>query len=416
MKLVIFSPSMVNGGTASLFARVARYWNVVTGGVAEVIDFEDGATVRALRKTVTPFVLRAHKRGMKHRFAEDEMLLISLLSARALGHQLLPSPETRLALWLTHPQDAFKWIPTFQFARTWSPLGQYWYSRCLHPRYFPRLRAAFLTGVSRGGIWSMDESCSAAICTQYALTAPPILVPLITDAAPPTHAVRRAWTPISTETLRIWWVGRLADFKVGPLLALIADVRAILAKGAQVTLTVVGDGESRKPIETAAVEQLGSAVRFLGEIDLTRLDTELLGGADLVCGHGTVTLEAARLSIPSLIVDAFYFRSRAGETRYQWFHETPVTYVGKIIDSRNEFVGKTFEHALTQLAVADVGAACFAHWSSGHEPIAGTARLAELLDADSLTYADLVAAGIDNFDAIGTAAMSFKRWWTAEKY
>lgn len=411
MKLVIYTPGREVGGTALLFARLAVHWQAVTGHLPEVIDFEDGVSARYLRERGVEFVLRPHAGGRQHKLAANEILLTSLLPARALGYQLLPAPETKLVLWSTHPQDAFKWIPTFQVARIWADGAKNRYARIVHPTYYPRLRETFRTAISRGGLMAMDSATQRAIVTQFNLLVTPAITPIFTDNV---TVVR---TRIRDSVTRICWVGRLTDFKLKPVLALVEEVNQLCRDGRNLAFDIIGGGAEFDEVESL-VRRLGNpAITLHGTMEPARMDEHLASHVDVFVGHGTAILEAAKLGIPALLIDGFYFTPVVGTLRFVWLHEREAGNVGEVIDSPAQMLGRPLAAMLGELdASPSIGLACANRWRTSHQPRACTEKIAVICATSTLRYRDLEEAGMSNFDMIGWLAIKFKRYVTRHKY
>lgn len=411
MKLVLFTPGREVGGTALLFARLAAHWQAVTSYVPEIIDFADGITAQYLRERDVEFVLRPHIGGRKQEFAADEILLTSLLPARALGYQLLPEAGTKIVLWLTHPQDAFKWIPTFQVARTWPDNAKSNYARIVHSSYLPRLRETFRTGIARGGLIAMDNATRCAIVDQFDLTQAPEILPIFTDEV----EILRA--RVTEEVIRICWVGRLTDFKLKPVLALIEEVDRLSRAGRKVAFDIIGDGAEFGEVQAFARRLNNPAIALLGSMPPNQMERHLATQVDLFVGHGTAILEAAKLGIPALLIDGFYFSPAANTLRFDWLHEREAGNVGEVINDPTQMTGRTLAIALDELSTVEgIGEACLERWKRCHQPRACTERIAEICASSTLQYRHLDEAGMSNFDLQGALAMRFKRYVTRNKY
>jgi hypothetical protein len=409
--LVMFSPARSAGGTASLFARVAQYWSAVTGKIPTIIDYPDGATATYLNDHGVEFTLREHEGGQVQHFSRNETLLIHLLSARSLGHKLLPHPDTKLLLWSTHPQDAFKWIPTFQAARTWSTRSQRKYASWVHPRYHRTLRAVFETAISAGGLIAMDEETQSAIVEQFDLACVPTVIPIFT-ARPELNR-----HPSSGDMTRLCWVGRLTDFKLQPVLTVLAEVARLSRAGRAIRFDIVGDGAEYGQVADAVSATGIRSIHMHGTIRPSELEKFLAESVDVFIGHGTAILEAAKLGIPCLLLDGFYFPSDAGLVRVKWLYEQDTPGVGRILSNPSQFRGISLRDALENAQDLEMhGWRCKEHWLRFHDPVRGVEALTSQLSKTTLTYRDLNSAGMQDFDWLGRLAIGVKRRLTRKKY
>jgi len=394
-----------------LFARVAQYWSAVTGQIPTVIDYPDGVAATYLNDRGVDFMLREHERGRVQHFSRNETLLISLLPARSFGYQLLPHPDTKLLLWSTHPQDAFKWLPTFQAARTWSTRAQRKYAMWIHPGYHKTLRTVFETAINAGGLVAMDEETQSAIVEQFGLARVPTVIPIFT-ARPELNR-----QPSSEEMTRLCWVGRLTDFKLQPVLAVVAEVARLSRAGRGVRFDIVGDGAEYGQVADAVRAAGISSIRMHGSIRPSELERFLAENVDVFIGHGTAILEAAKLGIPSLLLDWFYFPSNAGLLRVKWLYEQDTPGVGRMLSNPSQFRGVSLRDALDNAQDLEMhGRRCKAHWLRFHDPVRGVEALASQLSTTTLTYSNLTSAGMQDFDWLGRLAIGVKRRLTRGKY
>jgi phosphoglycolate phosphatase-like HAD superfamily hydrolase/transcriptional regulator with XRE-family HTH domain len=135
----------------------------------------------------------------------------------------------------------------------------------------------------RGGVVFMDAHCHEVNEYLFGPGIPVALVPICTDA--PTIGPRLR----ANVTGKAYWVGRITDFKTEPFIAM---TKALLRPGSPIKeVVVIGDGAD---LSSAKERLAGLAVTWLGYVEPEKLDAELFAHADLVYGHGTALLEAAK--------------------------------------------------------------------------------------------------------------------------
>lgn len=101
---------------------------------------------------------------------------------------------------------------------------------------------------------------------------------------------------------RIIWIGRLVDFKIPALLAMID----FLAVASDYRLTVVGDGDSSALITRMKERNVGSErVNFIGEVPYEQLG-EVIRGHSIGYAMGTSLIELARFEMPVIVALASY--------------------------------------------------------------------------------------------------------------
>jgi hypothetical protein len=179
---------------------------------------------------------------------------------------------------------------------------------------------------------------------------------------------------------------RSTVFKTEPFIAM---TRELLRTGSAIKeVVVIGDGAG---LPAAKGRLAGLAITWLGYVEPKKLDTELRANADLVFGHATALLEAAKLGIPSLLVDGTYDEIKSHQLRSEWLHRCPPGYVGKIAEA-NDLVGRPVDECLSELTAdaAGVATADYHHWRSNHHPEVVADKLADVVRRSTYTYADFL--------------------------
>jgi glycosyltransferase involved in cell wall biosynthesis len=148
-----------------------------------------------------------------------------------------------------------------------------------------------------GALICMADVISQAWRKNFGIAiAPTRIVPLPSFVAPAANSAQEQVNH------KIIWIGRLVDFKIPALLAMVD----FLGTASKYQLTIVGDGD-RGAILARMKERRVSAdrVNFVGEVSYAELEK-------VICGHsigyamGTSLIELARFRIPVVIALASY--------------------------------------------------------------------------------------------------------------
>jgi len=382
-RILLISPGRQAGGTNLLLARTsANLWRR-HGYALTLVDYEDGATRKAWAKDGVEFEFLRYVDGAPISAGEADVLLINLLSSKALPARLALEQSTRHVSWCTAPQDAFKFIPPAYLFNRWSWGAKKAVLRTFFPAHGRRIGEMLRVGAARGGIIFMDEHCHEVNESLFGHGIPRALVPICTaEATLPPRGVRSA-------TGKAFWIGRLADFKTE---SMIATTRALLGCHSAVKeVVVIGDGADEM---LARARLAGLPVVWRGYVPPADLDSMIKAEADLVFGHATALLEAAKLGIPSLLVDGTYERIPDGRLKVEWLHRCPPGHVGKI-SSPDAFMGRDVAECLSEFQAEPlaIGQADYLHWLNNHHPDAVTDALARVIANGDYTYGDFLASG-----------------------
>lgn len=397
--LKVICPGRQAGGSNLLLTRCAvRLWQR-HGFELALVDFVDGAMATAWKAEGIPFRLIPYTVGAAIEIRDDEVVLISLLGAKMFPNTLKGGLDARLLAWCTAPQDPFKFLPPAYFFNNSGWRTKKTFARIFFAAHRKRIGQFLKVGSSRGGVVFMDTHCYEVNEDLFGPGIPPSIVPICTGL--PKDGPRLQ----SARTGKAYWVGRITDFKTEPFIAM---AKALLRPGSPIKeVVVIGDGADLG----AAKERLaGFPVTWLGYVAPAKLDDELHAHADLVFGHGTALLEAAKLGIPSLLVDGTHARISPEQLRAEWLQRCPQGYVGRIIQSEDLF-GRSVELCLAEFVedAADVAEAGYLRWQEVHHPDVVADKLAGVVLRGSYTMKDFLESGAAHPGWFGAAIEWTKR-------
>jgi len=348
-----------------------------------LVDYAGGATWRLWTEVGANFDFIEYNAQKRHLLPKADLVLMGLLGAKILASNFDVSPASRLLTWCTAPQDPFKFLPPAYFFNNSSWATKKAFARNFFPAHRRRIADFLAAGARRGGVVFMDAHCHEVNEDLFGPGIPGGLIPICTDA--PTIGPRLR----SASTGKAYWVGRITDFKTETFIAM---TKALLRPGSPIKeVVVIGDGAD---LSSAKERLAGLAVTWLGYVEPEKLDVELFAHADLVYGHGTALLEAAKLGIPSLLIDGSYARIAPDLLRAEWLHRCPVGYVGRI-SSADKLIGRRVEECLVEFAdnAEQLALACFGRWQGVHHPDAASDRLAEVIAQGNYTVQDFLDSG-----------------------
>lgn len=380
LRLLVIAPGQQAGGANLLLARTAIHLGRRHGFRLTLIDFEDGATRAVWLAEGIPFEFSRYEVGGDIDIGTADVVMISLLGAKLFPKRLIGNLDAKLLAWCTAPQDPFKFLPPAYFFNGWSWRAKRVVSRWLFRAHSSRIAKFLFDGAERGGVAFMDVHCHEANESLFGPGIPRTIVPICTGS--PDHGPRIG----TTGSGKAYWVGRITDFKTEPFIAM---TRELLRNGSHIKeVVVIGDGAD---LRAARKRLSGMNITWLGYVEPKKLDAELRDNADLVFGHATALLEAAKLGIPSLLVDGTYDRIEENQLRSEWLHRCAPGYVGKITSSM-DLIGRPVAECLVELATnpAGIAVADYQHWSRHHHPEVIANNLAEVIHRGSYTCADFL--------------------------
>ncbi len=391
LRLLVIAPGRQAGGANLLLARSAAYLARRHGFNLSLVDFDDGATRALWTSEGIPFEFKRYEVGGDIEIGQSDAIIISLLGAKLFPSRLKGNLGARLIAWCTAPQDAFKFFPAAYFFNNSSWETKSRIARVMFPSHRLRIAKFLSDGANRGGVIFMDEHCHAV---NERLFGPGIRSSITSICTGMPELSPRNNLPKSGKA---YWVGRIADFKTE---AFIAMSSAILSLNSSIKeVIVIGDGAD---LQKAEHRLSGLPITWRGYVGPRELDSEIFTNADLVFGHGTALLEAAKLGIPSLLVDGTYEKLDPLQVRAEWLHNCPPGYVMKIAPA-NGLIGRHIKDCLDEFdaRACDIALADYKHWEKYHHPQVIAEKLAEVIARGDYTCRDFLNSGAADPGLIG---------------
>lgn len=364
-----------------------------------LVDYAGGATWRLWTKAGIPFGFIEYNGPGRHFLPKADLILMGLLGAKILEPNFNVSPASRLLTWCTAPQDPFKFLPPAYFFNNSSWAIKKAFARIFFPAHRRRIADFLTAGAHRGGVVFMDAHCHEVNEGLFGPGIPESIIPICTDVPIIGPRLRAAGTS------KAYWVGRITDFKTEPFIAM---TKALLRPGSPIKeVVVIGDGAD---LPMAKKRLSGLPVTWLGYVEPEKLDAELFAHADLVYGHGTALLEAAKLGISSLLVDGSYEPIDDDALRAEWLHRCPIAYVGRIAQA-NRLIGRRIDQCLVEFSAHTdlLAAADYRRWQEAHHPDAIADKLAEFIAKGDYTVQDFLESGAARPGWFGVAIEWTKR-------
>ena len=398
-RLKVICPGRQAGGANLLLSRCAIRLYQRHGFSLALVDLDDGATAKAWKAEGIPFDFSPYEPGSQIVVGPREVVLISLLGAKLFPSNLKGNLDARLVAWCTAPQDPFKFLPPSYFLNNSSWSIKRSFARSFFPAHRARIANFLSEGSRRGGVIFMDEHCHEVNQGLFDEGIPAAIVPICTAVPAYAPRLRQAGTG------KAYWVGRITDFKTEPFVAM---TRARLFPGSPIKeVVVIGDGAD---LLSTQARLAGLPVNWLGYIEPERLDAELHAQADLVFGHGTALLEAAKLGIPALLVDGTYESITPEALRADWLHRCPLGYVGRITAAA-KLLGRPIEQCLSEFSeqAERVAIDDYQRWKDIHNPDVVADLLADVIERGDYTVRSFLTSGAAHPGWFGSAMEWTKR-------
>lgn len=177
----------------------------------------------------------------------------------------------------------------------------------------------------------------------------PIFVPIPVEVPKENYYLKRDRNP--GHTLRLTYIGRSVDWKMMPLIKIIEDC-ATVSVSKKINMSIVVDSitEFKKYINTNDFIDAGNfAIDVTENIMPSAISDFLLQNSDLHFAMGTAALDAAKLGVPTVLVD-YSVKKFPADYCYKWLYETTGYSLGKNLDKLSVSNSLSMKNLLTMLS------------------------------------------------------------------
>ena len=388
------------GGISLLFLRVGTYLAERLGMDVTLIDYADGFMARHLRSGRVKLLTYTDDGATP--VPADAVLVLQAMNPWSIFPGLDVSPATRLVFWHCLPFNLVPAMPGLRDISYRTPaLLQASLSTVLAGRR--RLNRRLVeTMHAKQALFFMDEENAEGVRRFLgAAVDEPIYLPIPIES--PEEGAPQPGQSAADAPLRMVWVGRIADFKHHILSRALLDLDRFSARtGRAVAMTIVGSGPFLAQVQDQASQLETFVPTYIESVAPDQLDTFLKAEADIVAAMGTAALDAARLGIPTILLDPSYGPVSAAY-RYRWLFEERGFTLGRILfDAASYPAGRSLAELLdafdrerprlSQLSVDYV--------VTNHAMPTVAAKLVSLVERATYKWGDLADSGANRRDWI----------------
>jgi hypothetical protein len=301
--IIFYFPFKEHSGVPALFARVSRYISENTeGNTVWVVDYENGALQYLTRNCL-----------VRHLIYEEDVLLTFPCNSVVIFQSLLPMrfPEnirlgeaTRVLFWNLHPYNLVPFLLPLNGIRYLITNNILLYNiLCFFARgHLKKMRDWVLNCIKYEALFFMDYDNYFVTNKYLSLNLKPNYIPICGDADSDLVMSQNKLPELGH--LRICWIGRFVDFKYYILKYFIKELDKIaINRKLKVEFTFIGDGPYLNKVREIGVSDYVDT-NFIGALQLDSLNDYLKRDKPvLVVAMGTSALEAAKLSIPVVLLD-----------------------------------------------------------------------------------------------------------------
>lgn len=308
------------GGVSMLFLRMASYLS--SEGLARtcLVDYADG--FMATHRDASLCALLEYSDNSPISIPEEAIVVFQSMTSWSLFSELRIQDTTRVFFWNCHPFNLIPLLPGLRgLMQNNLTVGRLLLNTLLLP-YKLTMRRFVRTLVAHHGLVFMDHENRRVTSNYLGIENLPddfLQIPVDTRfvVAKPAKRTR----DLAVEGIRVLWIGRIVDFKYHILcraLERMNDAQSVL--GVPVEVTIIGTGDYNVLLRSFVQALSNISVIFLESLAPVQVDCYMNANVDIAIAMGTSALDAARLGIPTLLLD-YSYKMVDPCYRFTWLHE-----------------------------------------------------------------------------------------------
>lgn len=317
-RLVFVFPYHGVGGVSLLFLRVAEFLAENELAQTWLVDYPDGFMAKHRRPGLADLVPYADDSEVV--LPQDVVAVFQSMTPWSIFPSLRIPATTRVVFWNCHPFNLVPTLPGLRHPMQSSVRFGRLLLKTVLRGYREKMRRLVSLMVEGRSLVFMDLP-NVQTTERYldVRIAAPVYLP-IPYTPPAAGMVDARDRPLPAAKLRIGWVGRLVDFKFHVLHRALLELDAAQpALGLAVHVTVIGGGDFERKLREVANALGRVEVLFVPYCAPSELDSYMLENFDVAFAMGTSALDAAKLGIPTLLMDLSY-KPVPADYRFEWLH------------------------------------------------------------------------------------------------
>lgn len=198
-------------------------------------------------------------------------------------------------------------------------------------------------------LWFMDDTGMFNLANDFDLQIEkPVFVPIPVIVPRGNSYMNRK--SHSTEVLQLTYIGRSVDWKMKPLKKILSDIVEVKSLKEILFTVVVDDARAMK--EMIELDRFGGVSNFtlkiMENLNPSDINEFLMQYSDLHFAMGTAALDAAKLGIPTIVMD-YSPKELPGDYTYSWLFEVKDFSLGKNLLKRSALPGLSMKELLDKV-------------------------------------------------------------------
>ncbi|MEY8213398.1 MAG: hypothetical protein RPR97_02830 [Colwellia sp.] len=329
-KIAFCFPYRGVGGVSLLFVRIATEIAKKNNIEVFVVDYEDGFMAKHKPDSVG-FILYSDNAPCY--LPNGVSVVFQTMTPWSIFPSLKFHNDTKLFFWNCHPYNLVPHVPLIdEKLKSYRIFNRLFLKTILYP-YWKKCRRFLELLIARDAISFMDASNKSV--TEFFYFSLNISEYLPIPAVLPDNLKTFKKELTKADIIKVTWVGRIVDFKYFILKYTLRELDKICFQiDREIVFTVIGGGGFDERLKSDAKNLKYINVEYIEHIEPDVLDQYLCDNCDLMFAMGTSALEAAKLSIPTVLLDVFYSELK-GCYQYRFLFERDGSTLGDVLNGKD---------------------------------------------------------------------------------
>lgn len=369
IRLVFFIPGRKTGGTNTLFEALIKYIHGVRPEIdIAVVDYKDGYVASSLLNFSDKIKILDWNYDIN--INDNDIMISDFLSAKNLLYKKIKiSQSAKLFFWVTHPDDIFKWIPTFNLTLKYSNWLRRLHIDTLHSKYKYRLCSFVNHASKKNSLKFMDNFCIERY--KEIFNSPVDNASILPVFTLDNHQLSKKYDNSilnkKNNTINFYWLGRVSDFKTATIIRIAYDLSRFNEglNSVKAVFHIIGDGKDLEFIKKKFSSINNLIIHYYGTLNISEIRYMFENNSGVMIGHGISILEGARAKYPCIIADGIGFKNK--KLLYRRLIDEEKYGVGRIVKNNVDLRGEKLEEIISQILIEDeVGMKEHKRWKEQH--------------------------------------------------
>ena len=326
--MVFVFPYRGIGGVSLLFLRLAEHIANKYKINTFIVDYENGYMAKNINLNLVSLIKYEDEFSVD--LPGDSFIIFQTMTPWTIFPSLNIPNSSKLFFWNCHPYNLVPSVPVISKKLKLNIKIERIFLKTILLPYWRKCHRFLKLLVAEEAIAFMDKTNQETTEYFYSHVGEQKYLPIPVSHKSRTDTIKDSL--LKSGTINAVWLGRIVDFKYYILKYTLIELNKISSiNKLNIIFTVVGGGEFSEQLKKDIEKLSFIKIKFIDHIEPFDLDCFLRMETDVMFAMGTSALEAAKLGIPTILLDVFY-DNLLGDYEYHFLFERDGSTLGDVID------------------------------------------------------------------------------------